>query len=168
MKQKITTKIIADKVIKITGCDIRQTRRTPNAVVSRVIYTRLCAKLINTNLTNIGKEINKHHATVIHYQRLYDNPNYFKIDRQTEYLNILDELINEYDLKTVKEPQENQNTINRIIEKDKSYTKLLMKYNQLKIEIEDVKKDNQKLVERNFKLTLEQKEQYNKTELNYE
>lgn len=151
---KLTTKTIADKVIEVTGCDIRKTRRTPNAVVSRVIYAKLCGKLLNTNLTKIGKEINRHHATVIHYQGLADNHNYFKLDRQTQYLDILNDLVKEYDLKVLQEPEQNQNLLNKIMEKDKSYTKLLMKYDQLKRELEDSRKDNQKLIEKNFKLKL--------------
>ena len=151
---ELTTKIIADKVIKVTKCDIRKTRRTPNVVISRVVYAKLCTKLINVNLTQIGREINKHHATIIHYQSLSNNPNYFKLDRQTQYLNILSELIKEYDLKVLEEPTQNQNLLNQIIDKDNNYTKLLMKYNELNTQLEDAREVNTKLVEKNLKLSL--------------
>lgn len=151
---KLTTKIIADKVIEFTGVDIRKSRRNPNMVINRAIYCKLCSKLLNTNLTNIGKEIGKHHATVIHYQKIISNPNYFKLDCQTRYLDILNDLIKEYDLKVLEEPKHNQQLLNEIVNKDKSYTKLLLKYDKLKIELEDIKNTNTKLVENNLKLKL--------------
>ncbi len=140
---KLTTKIIADKVIEFTGVDIRKSRRNPNMVINRAIYCKLCSNLLNANLTNIGKEIGKHHATVIHYQKIISNPNYFKLDCQTRYLDILNDLIKEYDLKVLEEPKHN-----------KSYTKLLLKYDKLKLELEDIKNTNTKLVENNLKLKL--------------
>ena len=151
---KLTTKIIADKVIEVTGCNIRFTRRNRNVSKACRIYTKLCRELLTNNLTNVGKEIGRTHATIMHYQKQIDNPNYFKIDSQTTYLELREYFVQEYNLKPLESVKSGHILLKQFKEKDKSYTQLLLKYNQLKIELKDSREDNQRLIEKNLKLSL--------------
>ena len=151
---KLTTKIIADKVIKVTGCDIRLSNRKREVVKARWIYAKLCRNLLTSNLKSVGKEIGKDHATIIHYHKLIENPNYFKIDSQTAYLELKEYFVREYNLKPLESVKSGHILLKQFKEKDKSYTQLLLKYNQLKIELKDSREDNQRLIEKNLKLSL--------------
>jgi len=74
---KLTTKIIADKVIEVTGCNIRHNNRERGIVEGRIIYARLCKLLAKSTKKVIGKEIGKDHSTIIHYDNCwYDDEKY--------------------------------------------------------------------------------------------
>ena len=74
---KLTTKIIADKVIEITECDIRLNNRTREVVEGRIIYARLCKLLVKSTKKVIGREIGKEHCSIIHYDNCwYDEDKY--------------------------------------------------------------------------------------------
>lgn len=161
---RLTTKIIADKVIEVTGCNIRQRNRQQKMVNGRMIYIKLCRELLTVSLVQIGSEINKDHATVIHYQNKMLNPNYFNLYLQNtfEHLKsffIIECKLKEYPVqKSTLRPLEvfknNDKLLKQFKEKDKSYTQLLLKYNNLKLELQNSREDNQRLIEKNLKLSL--------------
>jgi len=151
---KLTTKIIADKVIAVTGCDIRSKSRLQEFVIARVMYSKLCSDLLTTNLTKVGEEINRIHCSVIHYKKLYVQPNYFAPYNELTYQLILSDLKTEFNLDVIIDPTKENSLLKQFKEKDKSYTQLLLKYNQLKIELKDSREDNQRLIEKNLKLSL--------------
>lgn len=68
-KKLLTAKQIADEVILITGVNIRSKRRLQKYILPRLFYTEVCTKLTNLTIQDIGKEINRHHSTIIHYKK---------------------------------------------------------------------------------------------------
>jgi len=60
----------------------RKSRKRPY-VYQRALYFKLCKDYTNLNLAAIGKSLNKHHATVIHGVKVFNN---FDTWQETKYL----------------------------------------------------------------------------------
>lgn len=155
----LTTKDIADYIISQTGKDIRQKNRKREHVILRLIYVSLCNKLLSCSLMKIGSEINKDHATIIHYNKLLDNPFRFTVaDRRLMYkykdrisknfkLNksqdtTEDELFNNIDklrqeIDTLKSSLRIEKELTRLLNKQQS--NLIEKNIKLNIDIKDLK-----------------------------
>ena len=161
---KLTTKIIADKIIEVTGLDIRSRSRNPKIVQSRWVYTKLCKSFLNDSLTNIGREVNLNHATVIHNLKNIDNPYKFDLNCQNLFNNLSSEIIREFkivapkeiktdsiDIHNTKEIERLKGRLNLLI---KDFTKLSIKSDNQKETIKELRKSNTELIEKNFKLSL--------------
>lgn len=57
---------IKDIVKEVTQIDIDQNTRRREIVEARSIYFHLCKNNTNNSLTEIGRSVGKHHATVLH------------------------------------------------------------------------------------------------------
>lgn len=161
---KLTTKIIADKVIEVTGCNIRLRNRNPDIIKGRWIYTKLCKTFLNDSLTNIGREINLNHATVTHNLKQIDNPYKFDLNCQNLFNSLANQIKDEFEIKLSKELKidktdiHNTKEIERLKLQLKRATKdLIILHTKLDIKLEtikDLRLENTKLVERNLKLSL--------------
>jgi chromosomal replication initiation ATPase DnaA len=63
--------------INIPILSIKSRIRNKVVVFSRVLYTILCGKnLSGISLNEIGNLINRDHATILHYKKMYENLKY--------------------------------------------------------------------------------------------
>tara|TARA_R110002167_G_scaffold11043_13_gene49386 strand:+ start:3075 stop:3539 length:465 start_codon:yes stop_codon:yes gene_type:complete len=146
---ELTTKIIADKVIEILGYDIRSNSRLQKNVRARYIYAKLCNDLLFDTLTNIGKEINRDHATILHYLRKTNNEYIFTGDLVYNHdlveSDLMDKDIDVTD-KYLKEVKEEYRKLNS------KFTMLTKKHLETREDYNLLKSDYQRLLLVNLKL----------------
>ena len=154
---RLTTKIIADKVIEVTGFDIRINNRERDIVEGRIIYARLCKLLVKSTKKVVGREIGKDHSTVIHYDNCwYDDNKYsssMRLDFNTIYdLYSVDDKV--YNLKQdeVKELVSSKDLL--ILQKDE----LTRKLKNVNARLRWSDNSKQKILEKNLSLSLKNKD----------
>ena len=64
--EAITPKFIKDTINEILGIDIGKKTRLRSYSDARSIYYVLCRKYTTYSLDEIGKQVNRHHASVLH------------------------------------------------------------------------------------------------------
>lgn len=90
---KLTTKIIADKVIEVTGVDIRLRDRNRGVHMARLIYVKLCIEVGEIHQDKICDEINRNRTMYYNYYKNIYNEFIFTPDVQFDYLEIESELL---------------------------------------------------------------------------
>ena len=134
-EQKEILKIIADFVSENLDYDIRKKSQKKEYVSGRWIYIKLAKTLTTANLTNIGREVNIGHASVINSIRRIHSPSYFTTSHEIIYGNYYNTLYDNYEKIRINAGN---------IKKDISNLDLA-EYYENKIE---------KLVDRNYKLKM--------------
>jgi hypothetical protein len=74
MKKDKTQRLkgLADFIIKRTDLDIRSSCRKFDYVMARVVYSKIARDVIGGIFQDIGDEINRNHATIIHSLKLFN------------------------------------------------------------------------------------------------
>tara|TARA_R110002167_G_scaffold106599_6_gene273247 strand:+ start:5827 stop:6303 length:477 start_codon:yes stop_codon:yes gene_type:complete len=154
----VTIKQIADHVIEFTGLDIRNKRRRKDLVTARVLYTYLCINSTNITTTAIGEEINRHHATILHYKGLLGNPYYLNEnlnDLQSDCLEVLRDRYKDLDIRVDKVKTIKSNPAIEYYKKQNDQYKIKIKGLQTKCEMLSVRcEDLEKVIYNKRKLQL--------------
>lgn len=90
MKQEITLKEIRKIIEQYTNIDISCNIRHNDYVKARCIYYKLARKYTRCSFIKIGKEVNKHHASVIHGINIFDT---FDDENMTKLYNRIEKSI---------------------------------------------------------------------------
>ena len=90
MKEDKTQKLkgLADFIIKRTDLDIRSSCRKFEYVMARVIYSKIARDVIGGIFQDIGDEINRNHATIIHSLKLFN-----EVERDIFYKKLYEDCI---------------------------------------------------------------------------
>ena len=90
----MNSKIIKNAVESTFNTFIDQKTRKREIVYMRSIYFKLCKELTHEPLNTIGKQVNLHHATVIHGLKIFDNiiDNFWEKEMFNSYLHIRQKL----------------------------------------------------------------------------
>jgi len=135
----IELKAIKDYVERSGDLTIDEKNRDQEVVNLRVLYTALALATTNESLTTIGKQINRHHTTIIHYKRsliseilhiykyrlMYDR--FFKESNNKRAIDVYDSLR----LLFTKTYNDNKVLHKKLKEFKTNYTKNELKYREL-------------------------------------
>lgn len=58
-------------VVRITGKDITSVKRGRNYTNARLIYSYMCRRFTNCTFNDIGRSVNRNHATILHLNKNY-------------------------------------------------------------------------------------------------
>lgn len=64
-------KSIIESVVRITGKDITSAKRSRNYTNARLIYSYMARRFTKCTFSDIGRAINRHHATILHLNKNY-------------------------------------------------------------------------------------------------
>lgn len=145
---KLTTKIIANKVIEVTGCDIREVNRTRDYVMARLIYSKLCMRLLDVTLRDVGEQINRGHDTIIYYNKEWANPYRFQESSKQLYKTLKAGLLQSH-LRSQFEPEE-RNYVKELSKLTIKYTRVVSNNKVSNKSLKFFKSEHLKLVEDNL------------------
>lgn len=154
---KLTTKIIADKVIEVTGFDIRINNRERGIIEGRIIYARLCKLLVKSTKKIVGSEIGKDHSTVIHYDNCWYDNNKYSSSMRFDFNTI-------YDLYSVDDKAYNlkQDEVKELVSSKDLLTlqkdELTRKLKNVNARLRWSDNSKQKILEKNLSLSLKNKD----------
>jgi hypothetical protein len=119
------TKEIIDFINTELNIDIRKKKKTNEYVFARTVYYKLAKELTNLPISEIGRQVNKDHCSVLHNLRNFD-----EVIKRKELKKIYD-IVREFPLQ----------------EKRTTYTQALIQNEQLKSEIKNIKQKYEQLLE---------------------
>lgn len=119
------TKEIIDFINTELNIDITKKKKTNQYVFARTLYYKLAKELTNLPISEIGRQVNKDHCSVLHNLRNFD-----EVIKRKELKKIYD-IVREFPLQ----------------EKRTTYTQALIQNEQLKAEIKNIKQKYEQLLE---------------------
>lgn len=119
------TKEIIDFINTELNIDIRKKKKTNEYVFARTVYYKLAKELTNLPISEIGRQVNKDHCSVLHNLRNFD-----EVIKRKELKKIYD-IVREFPLQ----------------EKRTTYTQALIQNEQLKSEIKNIKQKYEQLLQ---------------------
>lgn len=119
------TKEIIDFINTELNIDITKKKKTNEYVFARTVYYKLAKELTNLPISEIGRQVNKDHCSVLHNLRNFD-----EVIKRKELKKIYD-IVKEFPLQ----------------EKRTTYTQALIQNEQLKADIKNIKQKYEQLLE---------------------
>jgi hypothetical protein len=133
----MTPKEIKNLVEQETNNTINTNSRKRNLVYTRAVYFKLCRIHTQLPLSEIGKAVNKDHATVLHGIKLF---NTVLIEYEQNYLELFTKLDKEIRKRTGKKLRHTQKLLNPEVYYRKKYTRLLLDHRDISQKYRNLKK----------------------------
>lgn len=81
----MVNEIVLKEVNRLFKCDILDTSRQPNNVSGRIAFSSFIRGFSRMTVTEIGRCLNKNHATICHYLRKHDLYYQYDADYRKRY-----------------------------------------------------------------------------------
>ena len=133
----MTPEEIKTLVEQETNNTLNTKTRKRDIVYTRAVYFKLCRIHTQQPLSDIGKTVNKDHATVLHGIKVFNN---VLIEYEQNYLELFTKLDKEIRKQTGKKLRHTQKLLNPEIYYRKKYTRLLLEHRNISQKYRNLKK----------------------------
>ena len=133
----MTPQEIKTLVEQETNNSLNTKTRKRDIVYTRAVYFKLCRIHTQQPLSDIGKTVNKDHATVLHGIKVFNN---VLIEYEQNYLELFTKLDKEIRKQTGKKLRHTQKLLNPEIYYRKKYTRLLLEHRNISQKYRNLKK----------------------------